>query len=459
MRALLALALVAVSLNAVHAQAPVAGDWSGELAGTGLTLVVHVTETGGSFASTFDVPLQGARGVPVGTTTFAGGVLTLEIPSIGGRYEGTLAGDEVLGTWSQSGASLPLTLRRLTAGDLAGPLERADTPRAPFPYRDEEVTVSSVDGVTLAATLTIPDGDGPFPAVVLVSGSGPQNRDEEILGHRPFRVLADHLARRGIAVLRYDDRGVAGSTGDFGSATTADFALDAQSAAEYLDARPEVTSVGIVGHSEGGIIAPVAARATRAVDFAVLLAGPGVSGREVLAYQLARDVDASAASPDAVAAYRRALAALLDELPRGDAATAASRAAAAYRREMAGVRPDDLAALGETSADELAGGLAGPWERYFVGYDPAPALRALHVPVLAVFAARDQQVRAQDNVPAAVAALAGAPAGSSVVVLPGLNHLFQPTETGSPVEYGTLQTSFDPAMMELVADWILRRNP
>ena len=370
--------------SAAAAQSPAAGDWSGEIAGTGLTIILHVTETDGALASTFDVPLQGATGVPVGATTFTGNVLTLDIPAIRGRYEGTLAGDAVSGTWTQGGGSLPLTLSRLAAGASTGLPERADTPQGPFPYRDDGVTVASIPGVTLAGTLTVPDGAGPFPAVVLVTGSGPQDRDEALLGHRPFAVLADVLARRGIAVLRYDDRGVASSTGDFRSSTTADFAQDAQAAAEWLAARPEVSSVGVVGHSEGGEIAPIVADASSDVDFVVLLAGPAVSGRDVLRYQLARGLPDSGASAAGISAYDAALSAALDAVSSGDAATAVERAKVAFHDGTASLSAADRAALGPDAfeIDPVLGGLAGPWMRYFIAYDPAPALRSLRVPAL-----------------------------------------------------------------------------
>ena len=438
----------------VWAQSPVVGSWTGPLEGFGLTVTFHVDETDGALTSTVDVPEQGAVGMPTGATTFEGGTLTIEVPAVGAVYTGTLDGDVITGELVQ-GAAVPLVLRRVTGDGHAPGRARADEPRPPFPYREEDVTVESVGGVTLAGTLTVPDGAGPFPAVVLVSGSGPQNRDEEILGHRPFRVLADHFARRGVAVLRYDDRGVAGSTGDYAAATTADLALDARAAVEHLAGRPEAASVGLVGHSEGGLIGPAVAGLTDALDYVVMLAGPGVSGREVLVYQLTRDLDG--ADPSAVGAYRRALDALLAELATGEAETATGRAVEAYRDALGGANAEAVAALGVPPADELARDLSGPWERHFVGYDPAPALRGLRVPALAVFGGRDQQVRASDNVPAVVDALADAPRGSAVVIVPGLNHLFQPSTTGSPAEYGAIDTSFDAGVMDLVADWILAR--
>ena len=441
-------ALLLLASVPAWAQSPVApvvvGTWEGALDALGLTVRFHVTQTDdGRLASTLDVPEQGAVGMPTGSTTFEDGVLTIDVPAVGAVYTGTLGEDgTVTGELVQGGAALPLVLRRVTGAERprAG---RADEPRGPFPYREEEVSVPSAEGVTLAGTLSVPDGPGPYPAVVLVTGSGPQNRDQELLGHRPFHVLADHLARRGVAVLRYDDRGVGGSSGDFDAATTADFARDAQAAAEYLAARPESASVGVLGHSEGGLVGPMAAAASDAVAFVVSLAGPAVPFRDVLRYQLGGDTEAG----------RAALDAFLDEAATGDPATAPERAAAAYTARLGA----DGGGLGADEVVGLADVLAGPWGRYLLAHDPTAAPRALRVPALAVFAARDRQVRASDNVPAAVDALAGAPPGSRVVVLPDLNHLFQPTETGDPAEYATTDTSFDPAMMDLVADWILAR--
>ena len=451
MRLRLAL-LVALAAPSAAAQSPVVGAWTGEIVGAGLTVTFHVAEADGALSSTFDVPAQGALGVPTGETTFRADTLTVTIPAVGGQYQGALADGTIAGTWSQGGASLPLVLTR---GGAAAPPERADSPRPPFPYRDEAVAVPSVDGVTLAGTLTVPEGTGPFPGVVLVSGSGPQDRDAEVFGHRLFHVLADRLARRGIAVLRYDDRGVAESTGDYGAATTADLALDTQAVTEYLAGRPEVSAVGIVGHSEGGVIAPLAANASGDIDFVVLLAGSAVPGRDVILYQLTRDV--AGVSDAARTAFADAVGRALDEVSTGNAVDAADRARAALRSELAPLAEADREALAPyvTAVERVVAGLAGPWERYFVGYDPAPALRSLDVPALAVFGGLDRQVRADDNVPAMRAALADAPDGSDVVVFDGMNHLFQPTETGNPAEYGQINTSYDPAVMDLVADWVL----
>ncbi len=430
------------------------GNGAVSLKAQGVNIVFHISETDGALSSLLDVPGQGATGVPTGETTFEGTTLTITVPAINAVYTGTLDGDLITGEFAQ-GDGEGLNLSRVAEGANV-PI---DVPQAPFPYTDEEVRVASPGGVTIAGTLTIPNGAGPFPAVVLVSGSGAQARDSDLDGNRMFYVLADYLARRGIAVLRYDDRGTAESTGDYDAATTADLALDTQAVTEYLAARSETGLIGIVGHSEGGAIGPMVSVASDAVDFLVLLAGPAISGQEVLHYQFTRGLDDVDVPPEALAAYKRGATAMLAEVASGEAATAADRALAAYAAEAEGVDMSPLAPyrITDERIASLARGLAGPWSRFFIGYDPAPTLREVSVPTLALFAARDQQVRAEDNVPAAVEALAGAPEGSAVVVLPDLNHLFQPTKTGNVTEYSTIRQSYARPVMDRVANWILDR--
>jgi pimeloyl-ACP methyl ester carboxylesterase len=268
-----------------------ADDWSGTLAAGGaqLRLVLHLAPggTGASgLAATLDSPDQGAFGIPATDVATAGDSLTVTFANIGGGYVGArnAAGDTLSGTWSQGGQAFPLVLTRGPGEQVNRPQE----PEPPFPYVSEDVTFASSDGrVVLAGTLTLPDGAGPHPAAVLVSGSGPQNRDEEVFGHRPFLVLADYLARRGVAVLRYDDRGFGESTGDFTTATSENFARDAEAGLRYLLTRNEINpaALGIIGHSEGGLVAQVVASRSSNVAWIVMLAGPGVRGDSLLVMQ------------------------------------------------------------------------------------------------------------------------------------------------------------------------------
>ena len=309
----------------------------------------------------------------------------------------------------------------------------------PLPYREETVRVG-VPGtdVTLAGTLTLPDGEGPFPGAVLISGSGPQDRDETILGHRPFLVLSDRLTRAGVAVLRHDDRGVGASTGVFAGATSEDFAADAAAALAHLKARSDIGRAGFVGHSEGGLVAPLAiARHDAAADFVVSLAGPFVPMRDVLAraaedcMRLAGQGEEDRAANMAVQ-HRILDAALVD----GDEAAVC----AAVDRATAGL-PESV--RGESRS------LCGPWFRTIMRLDLAALHRAANVPTLALFGALDVQVAAEPN-----AAAARALPGVEARTIPGANHLFQGAKTGAVSEYSAIEETMREDVMRIVADWI-----
>jgi alpha/beta superfamily hydrolase len=458
---------------AVPDPAGLAGDWGGPLdvGMMELALVLHLTYDGAAYAATLDSPDQGAFGIPA-EAALAGDTLLVTIPAVQGVLRGQLVGDGIEATFSQGGAAYPLVLTR--DGARVEAPRRPQDPQPPFPYEVEDVTFESVSGVTLAGTVTRPEGEGPsgharFPAVVLVSGSGPQDRDEALLGHRPFAVLADHLTRRGVLVLRYDDRGAGGSTGDFSTATSEDLAVDATAAVRWLAVRPDVSAVGVVGHSEGGVLAPIVAGQSDDVDFVVLLAGTAVRGDAVIAHQGARIAQAEGLSAAGAAANERhvaeALAHVVDvpvDVPLSDSVRAA--VLAGFRAAYAALTPEDRAATGATdpaAADaELvatAGRLDEPWMRYFLAYDPAPALRALRVPALALFGEKDLQVTPDQNeAPMREALAASASPDWAVETLPGLNHLFQTAETGAISEYVRIEETMSPAVLDRVAGWILR---
>ncbi|MCU0384654.1 MAG: alpha/beta fold hydrolase [Flavihumibacter sp.] len=272
---------------AVQAQ-DIQGKWSGTLnVGAGkLRVVFNINKSATGFASTMDSPDQGVKGIPVTSTIFENSILKISITNAGIEYSGELKGDEITGEFKQAGRTFPLTLKQ----DSEGPKRntRPQEPIPPYPYHSEEVVFENKKaGIQLAGTLSLPNKEGSFPAVILISGSGPQNRDEEILGHKPFLVLADYLTKKGIAVLRYDDRGVGASTGDFKTATTFDFADDAAAALAYLQTRKEINQkiLGLLGHSEGGIIAPLVASRSKNVDFVIMLAGTALRGDRLLLMQ------------------------------------------------------------------------------------------------------------------------------------------------------------------------------
>jgi pimeloyl-ACP methyl ester carboxylesterase len=452
---LIALAVLSSTAGAANAQpAGIAGDWAGALkvGGAELHLIVHITTASdGALKATLDSIDQGAVGIPVSSVSLTGAKLAFKIAAIGGSYEGTLndAATVIDGTWTQGG-SLPLVLTRAAATAAAAP-RRPQNPVKPYPYRDEDVSYqNAAAGISLAATLTIPSGTGPFPAVVLITGSGPQDRDESLMGHRPFLVLADYLTRHGIAVLRADDRGVGKSTGTFATATSADFATDAEAGVAYLQSRKEIDAkkIGLVGHSEGGLIAPMIAARNPAVAFIVLMAGSGVSGDEILLEQGRLIAAANGATPDQLAqnAARMRPALQLVKTERDEAVLAAK-----LREQLATLMPAE-------AIDAQLKPLLSPWYRYFVSYDPAVALARVKVPVLAINGEKDLQVPPKQNLPAIRKALeSGGNTRSEVLELPGLNHLFQTARTGSPSEYAQIEETMAPIALETVTGWILKR--
>ncbi len=463
----------------LHAQTPapaadssLAGRWEGSLAlptGQSLRLVFNVARaTGGGWTATMDSPDQGAFGIPLDSVRVDGDSLSLRVPAISGGYTGTRGPDgAITGTWTQGPGSLPLVLRRGTA-----PTEnpRPQHPTPPFPYATEDVRfLNATAGIELAGTLTLPEGAGPFPAVALVSGSGPQDRDQTLFGHKTFLVLADHLTRAGIAVLRYDDRGVGQSGGDFGRATSIDFAGDAAAAVTFLTRHPSVNprQVGLIGHSEGGLIAPLVATgaggAPRAdLAFTVLLAPPALSGEALLYLQGAAIARASGASDSVIGINRRVQERMFAIIRAEPDETRRQAAMRTLLEELASqMTPAERAAQGMQPGNEEAwiraqvASVGTPWFRTFMLYDPRPTLEQLTTPVLALFGGLDLQVPADENRAALEAALARAGnTRATVTVVPGVNHLFQTARTGVPAEYGIIRETLAPTVLDTISAWI-----
>jgi uncharacterized protein len=449
-----------------QAASDLAGTWLGELKtpAQSLRIVFNVTSEAGALKATMDSPDQGAKGIPTSSVAVDGRTVKIEAKLLGASYKGELSGDgkRIAGSWSQRGASLPLILEKQ-----AGPLviSRPQEPKPPFPYKAEEVSIAGKKaGIKLAGTIVIPAGKGPFPAVVLVTGSGAQNRDEELLGHKPFLVLADYLARRGIMSLRCDDRGFGSSSGDFSKSTTYDFADDAEAAFEYLAKRPEARAghVGIVGHSEGGMIAPLVASREASVSFIVLLAGPGMKGEDLILLQGRAIAKAQGASEADISEAMRVNKTLYAAALAGSEEEAKAKVKKAYL-DWAASSPQGKAipaASLEQEADEAAASMTTPWYRAFLAFDPAPYLAKVGVPVLALDGSKDLQVPAKENLAGIASALgAAAPRGpnkkNKLVELEGLNHLFQHALSGSPDEYGKIEETFAPEALKAVGDWIL----
>lgn len=448
----------AEAAKAAVAAGPLDGAWSGVLdfSAMKLHLVAHLTTTADGLKAMLDSPDQGAFGIPATSAELKDGALTVKMEALGAEFAcKPAAGAEVLHcTFQQRGTTLPLELTRVK--DTAAMHElpkRPQTPVKPYPYREVEANFASkAAGVTLAGTLTLPEGKGPFAAVVLVAGSGPNGRDEEVFGHKIFLVLADQLTRKGIAVLRYDKRGVGQSQGDYAKSTTADFADDAESALEYLKARPEVDArhVGMLGHSEGGEIAPMVAARNADVKFAVLLAGPGVPGKVLLPEQIRLVSVANGMKAEAAAKMSAGQAELYALAASGaDAAALAKRVREQLEAEGRKITDAEI--------DATVKQLDSPWFRYLMKHDPAEDLRKVSCPVLALNGEKDLQVPAAQNLPAIRTALAGNKQ-ARVEQVPGVNHLFQTAKTGSPVEYGQIEETMSPVVLEEVSSWISQQS-
>ena len=439
----------------------VTGEWNGVLniQGMNLRIVFHIDKSDEGYGATMDSPDQKAFGIPVAATEFDGSKLSLSIPNIGLSYEGEFKTDSIVGTFKQGGLSLPMTMKRTQIE--VKPLVRPQEPKPPYPYLSEDITFENkTAGITLAGTLTMPETGKNFTSVILITGSGAQDRNEEIMGHKPFLVIADYLTRRGIAVLRFDDRGTAQSTGDFRTATTVDFATDVESAIEYMKTRKEINpkKIGLMGHSEGGIIAPMVAAQSKDVAFIVMLAGTGIRGDALLLLQQEAVYRVSGMPEDKLAEALKINAKVMDMLVNASEVVSQQEIIDfmnAMKDDVATVTPEELTVDDYIKLYTVQ--LSSPWMQYFLRYDPAPALEKVKCPVLAVNGDKDLQVPAKENLTAIGAALKKA--GNKTVTIkeyPNLNHLFQECETGSPAEYSIIEQSFSPDVLKDLGDWILK---
>ena len=458
---LLSLLLSAGIMTAQKTLKDIEGSWMGKLSAGGveLRLVFNFTlSEADTIKATLDSPDQAAQGIPLGRVTLAGDTLYISAPMLLGSYKGAMVSDSlVTGSWTQAGKSYPLDVRRQGAPVV---INRPQEPKPPFPYKSEDVTFSNkVENFDLAGTLTLPEGSGPFPAVVLISGSGAQDRDEALLGHKPFLVLADYLTRNGIAVLRYDDRGVGKSKGNMSRATSLSLADDAEAAVTYLLTRPEINNkmIGLAGHSEGGLIAPIVGSRNSNIAFIVSLAGPGVSGYNIILKQT-RDISAVSGVSEKDIEETISTNSKLFEMviAEADQRQLAKDAMEWYNKEL-----DGKAVTTEERKDLMAKftqallSVNNPWFRYFLAADPAEYWSQVKCPVLAINGEKDLQVDAEINLPAIKSALKeGKNKKVTIISLPGLNHLFQHCTTGSPAEFASIEETFSPEALKIISDWI-----
>ncbi len=457
--------LLLLSLSAFVSAQDITGAWHGLLVFPGgqLRVDLNIVKTEAGYTATMDSPDQGAKDVPVTTINFASNTLTFAIPQGKLSYKGELLDNAFKGVFSQNGNDMPLTLSRETIQ--VKKKVRPQEPVKPYPYYEEQVAFKNEKaGITLAGTLTLPKKEGSnYPAVILITGSGPQNRDEELLGHKPFLVLSDYLTRNGIAVLRYDDRGTAASKGNFETATTQDFTTDAEAAFNYLLTRKELNKnkIGLAGHSEGGLIAPAVAANNPKVAFIVLMAGTGIPGDELMLLQNFL-INKAEGMPEEELNKMGVI------LKNGYEVMKQEKDNAAMKVKLSAVFNEQLRPLfiskgipagqvTELIAAQVEG-LTSPWFTYFIRYNPAPALEKVKCPILAINGSTDLQVPSRANLDG-IKRATDKSGNKKVTVkeLPGLNHLFQKSATGSPSEYEELEETFSPVAMAEILGWIQKQ--
>ena len=420
---------IAMILFAFQANAQT-GTWSGKLdvQGTKLSLVFHLDDDN----PTMDSPDQGVKGIPIQIERNGMGGITIRIPSLGASFEGSFVIRQIMGTFKQAGLSLPLTL---SPGE--NKPKRPQTPQGPFPYATEEVTFMN-DDVVLNGTLVLPEGySRKTPVLIMVTGSGQQNRDEEFFEHKPFAVIADALAKAGIANLRYDDRGFSGYKGNLNECTTEDFKNDALAGVKLL--RTRFDKVGVIGHSEGGTIALMLA-AEQKVDFIVSLAGMVVSGAETLVAQNRLALSEAGISAADVETYCRAL---------GDAFNASVNGTGMPR-----IEDYDLPVALKQNLLAVINQIQMPYMRHFLALDMRPLLGKITCPVLALNGIKDIQVEYESNLSALRSGLPSNPK-TRIESVEGVNHLFQHCKTGAVTEYREIEETFSPAVLETIIQWIL----
>ena len=457
-------------------QENIEGCWLGVLKfmGIEMRLVFNISlKADGTLTVVLDSPDQGVGDFPADEVIYKQGQLILQVKSIGGVFEGKVGagGQEIEGVWKQQGISVPLTIKRTAERPVVNRAKqpvfnRPQEPQKPYPYNEEEVVYENAPaGVKLAGTLTLPRSGGPFPAVLLISGSGFQDRNGTFCGHRPFLVLADYLTRRNIAVLRVDDRGIGGSSGIDSQPTTRDFADDVLAGVHFLKTRREINpqKIGLIGHSEGGVIAPMVAAQSTDVAFIVMMAGTGLTGEEILLKQSALIAKAEGKSDDDIAksiGRQKKIYSVLKNEP--DDAAAEKEIRSILNKSLADLSGDEkkfFAKDPENYINLTIKQTLNPWMRFLLTFDPKTVLIKVKCPVLAIIGEKDLQVPAKENLQGIEQALkAGGNKNYIVKELPGLNHHFQTADTGSLSEYPKIDETMSPTVLKLIGDWITKQS-
>lgn len=445
-------------LNNIISQ-EIIGSWTGELEvpGAKLPVIFNIKQNGSGITATMDSPMQGAKDIPVTTAAFEKNELSLISSNMHFRFKGILNSGQIDGKFSQGQMDLPLILRKMKGGESV--LKRPQTPQPPFNYIIEEVTFTNpADKNTLAGTLTTPANKRDFPVVVLISGSGQQNRDSEIFGHKEFWVIADDFAKKGIGVLRVDDRGTGGSNGATRTMTTENFAGDTECAVEFL-AQKGYSNIGLIGHSEGGIIAPMVASKNPKVKFIISMAGPGIPTDELLLLQTGAISKASGSSEAEIKSneeLNKKIYALLKDYSGTDLKNEVKKVLTAELKK----KPED--GLSDSEIEKIAEDESAkttiPWMVYFMKINPDLYWSKLKIPVLALNGSKDLQVIPKENLAGIKASLEKAKNKNfEVIEFPNLNHLFQEATTGSVEEYAQIEQTISPQVLDKMSSWILKK--
>lgn len=459
--------ILMASVSCVFGQNNFDGTWAGALSGVqNLRMGFNISgHKAGSPVSTMDVPAQGAKDIPCDTVIVDGDSIHIKVVKVNGRYDGKMAEvNRIDGQWTQNGMSLPLNLDR-REGRVE--LNRPQTPKGPYSYNSEDILFYNENkSIEYGATITTPRDDKQHPALILISGSGPQNRDEELFQHKPFAVVADHLTRQGYVVLRVDDRGTGKTTGDRSKATSEDFADDVMAALEYLKKRKEVDrkKIGLYGHSEGGLIAQLVASRSKDIDFIVLMAAPGVQVIQAMAEQNAALMKTMRLSEEQANQYAELYTTIMNGIT-----TATDRDIAERRVNKA--LTDWIAATDETTVQATTGITDedskkkfayefvklydNKWMMYFMKYDPKPVLEKVNCKVLALNGDKDIQVLSRTNLEGINKALTNSKSKvQEVREVEGVNHLFQECNTCTVQEYGQLEQTIKPEVLDIVTTWL-----
>ncbi len=454
---ILILAILIATLSVISQD--ITGEWYGVLKvpGAQLNVVFNISESDGVYSATMDSPDQGAYAIPMDYVELKEQAIAIGMKAQMMEYKGELSSEGISGIFSQGASEFPLDLTREKKRKPQEPVE-------PYSYNSEEVVFHNKEAnIQLKGTLTLPEGEGPFPAAILISGSGPQNRNEEILGHKPFLVLADHLTRNGIAVLRYDERGVGDSEGEFAGATSLDFAQDVESAFQYLKTKKKIQSskIGLIGHSEGGLIAPMISADNPDVAFVVMLAGPGVNGSEIIIIQAELISRADGVDEEQLQKNKEMTTKIFDfARNHSEDKDLKEKLYSLMEKEMAmensmevpeGMTKEEFIQM---QVDQIT----DPWFMFFLFYEPSSSLERVKCPILALNGELDLQVPSKMNLEAIKeSARKGGNTKVETIEFPRLNHLFQHCETGAPSEYAEIEETFSPEVLEIISKWIINQ--